>query len=264
MSRVETLRARLVQYLLNRLYQQLAVTLLQVGPAETTVLEYQVSRKEHFPAGNPVAEVVFDVARGVQRDNLEPAGLEPFAVPKFSGLDGEPLRVEAVHVRIETFHQLLEVSDVVVVRVSYQNCLEILYLIQLLAYLGALARVHQHLVEPVDVACELGDVPGKVIYFHREWIPAVRLKQVSIPYNSMVEVFTGAFILVFAFGVLAATVMLAGQILATYNAYVRDDLSTEQKLVFVVLFWLVPFMWLVYFLLGTEKTSTLMDDMEFL
>lgn len=77
-------------------------------------------------------------------------------------------------------------------------------------------------------------------------------------------VFTTFFGLFFiaAFGL--TVLELVGKVYATYRILVREDLAGEQRAIFLGLVWLVPLGWLVYFVLGTEKTRELFSDLEFM
>lgn len=63
-------------------------------------------------------------------------------------------------------------------------------------------------------------------------------------------------------GVVLSTVYLLGQIYATYRSLVRKDLSSEQRVIYLLLIWFVPLGWLIYLLLGTERTQRLFSDID--
>lgn len=66
------------------------------------------------------------------------------------------------------------------------------------------------------------------------------------------------------FGVLFGALALLSfvlQIVAAVHVLVRDDMEDLQKLVWVLLVVFVPFLWLVYFLLGKERTAAIFDDL---
>ena len=69
-----------------------------------------------------------------------------------------------------------------------------------------------------------------------------------------------AFLATLAFG----AVELLGKIYGSYRCLDRGDLTSEQRLIYLGLIWIVPFGWLIYFLLGTERTQQLFSDTEFL
>lgn len=56
---------------------------------------------------------------------------------------------------------------------------------------------------------------------------------------------------------------LAGRVYGTFRVFVREDLTSEQRIIYFLLIWFIPFGWLIYFLLGTEKTHQLFADVEF-
>jgi uncharacterized membrane-anchored protein YitT (DUF2179 family) len=73
---------------------------------------------------------------------------------------------------------------------------------------------------------------------------------------------------VFGFGFLAffffALMSLAGFVLplvAAVHVLVRDDLEDLQRLVWLLVVVFIPFLWLVYFALGKERTANLFDDL---
>ena len=68
----------------------------------------------------------------------------------------------------------------------------------------------------------------------------------------------------FLLAVTWAFVELVGRIYGTYRCFVRDDLSSEQRIIYLLLIWFIPFGWLIYFILGTEKTQQLFAEAEFL
>lgn len=69
------------------------------------------------------------------------------------------------------------------------------------------------------------------------------------------------------FGAVGILFVLAGllsfvlQIAAAIHVLVRDDMEDLQKLVWILLVVFVPFLWLVYFLLGKERTGDIFDDL---
>lgn len=63
---------------------------------------------------------------------------------------------------------------------------------------------------------------------------------------------------------LFGVIELAGKIYGTFRCLVRKDLSSEQRIIYLLLIWFVPLGWLVYFLLGHERTGKLFSDVDFL
>lgn len=72
--------------------------------------------------------------------------------------------------------------------------------------------------------------------------------------------FGGFFVLALLWGLAE----LLGRVYGTYKVFVRDDLKSEQRLIYLLLIWFIPIGWLIYFILGTEKTRELFRDIEFL
>lgn len=57
---------------------------------------------------------------------------------------------------------------------------------------------------------------------------------------------------------------MLGKLYGTYHSLVRDDLSGEQRLIYLAVIWFIPFGWVVYLLLGKEKTAELFSEVDFL
>lgn len=72
--------------------------------------------------------------------------------------------------------------------------------------------------------------------------------------------FGGFFILMILWGIAE----LFGRVYGTYRVFIREDLISEQRLIYLLLIWFVPIGWLIYFILGTEKTRELFNDLDFL
>lgn len=69
----------------------------------------------------------------------------------------------------------------------------------------------------------------------------------------------GAFFLV----VLALSLVeLLGKIYGTFRCLVRDELTSEQRVIYLLLIWFIPLGWLVYFLLGAERTGELFSEID--
>lgn len=67
---------------------------------------------------------------------------------------------------------------------------------------------------------------------------------------------------IFIGALLIGLIELLGKIYGTFRCLVRDDLSSEQRLIYLVLIWFVPLGWLIYLLLGTERTQRLFSEVE--
>lgn len=74
----------------------------------------------------------------------------------------------------------------------------------------------------------------------------------------------GAFGFVFLTAFAFSIIELLGKIYGTYNTLVREDLTGEQRIIYLAAIWLIPFGWAVYLVLGKEKTRELFEDIRFL
>ena len=74
----------------------------------------------------------------------------------------------------------------------------------------------------------------------------------------------GAFSMFFIGLMAISFIEFIGRIYGTFRCLVREDLSGEQRIIYLGLIWFIPFGWLIYFLLGTEKSSDLFSGVEFL
>lgn len=76
--------------------------------------------------------------------------------------------------------------------------------------------------------------------------------------------FFSGFAAVFLVFMLGGLLLLLGTVWATYDVLARDDLSTEQRLIYLILFWTIQFTWIIYLFLGKKRTAELMSDVDFL
>lgn len=67
-----------------------------------------------------------------------------------------------------------------------------------------------------------------------------------------------AFIATLLFGL----VEVVGKVYGSYRCLDRGDLTNEQRLIYLGLIWIVPLGWIIYFLLGTERTQRLFADLD--
>lgn len=74
----------------------------------------------------------------------------------------------------------------------------------------------------------------------------------------------GAFSLFFITVMVLGLIELLGKFYGTYSSLIREDLSSEQRIIYLALIWFIPFGWIIYILLGTEKTAELFSEVEFL
>lgn len=82
--------------------------------------------------------------------------------------------------------------------------------------------------------------------------------------NIFEAVLAAGFSIFFLFVVLLSLVELAGKVYGTYRVLVRKELSSEQRIIYLVVIWFVPLGWLIYFLLGREHTAELFSEVRFL
>ncbi|MFB6291867.1 MAG: hypothetical protein ABEI58_00570 [Candidatus Nanohaloarchaea archaeon] len=82
------------------------------------------------------------------------------------------------------------------------------------------------------------------------------------------EIVAGLFGLGFTFFFLTflflGAVEILGKIYGTFRCLARQDLSAEQRIIYLVLIWFVPLGWLIYFVLGTKRTEELFSEVSFL
>jgi hypothetical protein len=74
----------------------------------------------------------------------------------------------------------------------------------------------------------------------------------------------GAFSIFFLGSLLVGLIEIVGKVYGTFRCLVREDLTGEQRIIYLLIIWFIPFGWLIYFLLGTERTQRLFSDIEFL
>jgi len=65
-------------------------------------------------------------------------------------------------------------------------------------------------------------------------------------------------------GLLFGLVEAIGRIYGTFRCLVRKDLTSEQRIIYLLLIWFIPLGWLIYFILGTERSQELFSDVDFL
>ena len=77
-------------------------------------------------------------------------------------------------------------------------------------------------------------------------------------------IFPFAFTSFFLISLLFGAVDFIGKAYGTYRSLVRQDLTAEQRIIYLLLIWLIPFGWQIYLLLGTERTQRLFADLDIL
>lgn len=61
---------------------------------------------------------------------------------------------------------------------------------------------------------------------------------------------------------LIGVIDLLGKLYVTYDILRRNDLSSEQILIFLLLVWLLPAVWAIYLLIGRKRTGELFSSIE--
>lgn len=80
------------------------------------------------------------------------------------------------------------------------------------------------------------------------------------------HIIEGLFALGFSFfflgGMLLGLLEFVGRIYGTFRCLVRGDLTGEQRLIYLAIIWFIPLGWVIYLLLGTERTQKLFSEAE--
>jgi hypothetical protein len=74
----------------------------------------------------------------------------------------------------------------------------------------------------------------------------------------------GAFGFLFGGAFLLGLVEFLGKVYGTYSCFARQDLSGEQRIIYLAIIWFIPFGWLIYLVLGKERTKKTFSEVEFL
>lgn len=72
----------------------------------------------------------------------------------------------------------------------------------------------------------------------------------------------GVFSLFFIGAILLGLIEFIGKVYGTFRCLVRNDLTSEQRLIYLAIIWFVPLGWAIYFLLGTDRTQQLFAEVE--
>ena len=75
-------------------------------------------------------------------------------------------------------------------------------------------------------------------------------------------VFALGFSVIFLGAMVLGFIEFVGKVYATYRCLVREDLTGEQRLIYLGVVWFVPLGWLIYLLLGTERTQNLFSEVD--
>ncbi len=62
--------------------------------------------------------------------------------------------------------------------------------------------------------------------------------------------------------VLFGIVEMLGKVYGTFHSLAREDLAAEQRMIYLLLIWFVPFGWAIYLVLGKDRTSKLLSEVE--
>lgn len=80
------------------------------------------------------------------------------------------------------------------------------------------------------------------------------------------QIIEGIFAVGFSFFFLGALALglieFVGKVYGTFRCLVRNDLTSEQRLIYLAIIWFVPLGWLIYLILGTEKTQQLFSEVK--
>lgn len=63
---------------------------------------------------------------------------------------------------------------------------------------------------------------------------------------------------------LVSLIELIGKVYCTHHSLTRDDLTNEQIIIYLLIIWFVPLGWVIYLLLGQERTEDMFSDLDFL
>jgi hypothetical protein len=74
--------------------------------------------------------------------------------------------------------------------------------------------------------------------------------------------FAAGFGLFFIGAIILGLIEFVGKVYGTFRCLVREDLTGEQRLIYLIIIWFVPLGWIIYLLLGTERTQNLFSDVK--
>lgn len=72
---------------------------------------------------------------------------------------------------------------------------------------------------------------------------------------------TSVFGTVFLTAMAVSLAELLGKLYTTFHSLTREDLSPEQKIIYLILIWIIPLGWVIYLILGRERTAKLFEDL---
>ena len=74
----------------------------------------------------------------------------------------------------------------------------------------------------------------------------------------------GIFSAIFGGAFLLGLIEFIGKIYGTYSCLSRQDLTGEQRIIYLAIIWFIPLGWLIYIILGEERTRNNFTDVNFL
>jgi len=74
--------------------------------------------------------------------------------------------------------------------------------------------------------------------------------------------FAAGFSFFFLGSIILGLIEFVGKVYGTFRCLVREDLTGEQRLIYLAIIWFIPLGWLIYFILGTEWTQQLFSEVE--
>lgn len=72
----------------------------------------------------------------------------------------------------------------------------------------------------------------------------------------------GAFGFMFLGSLILGLIEILGKIYGTFRCLIREDLTSEQRIIYLLMIWFIPLGWLIYFILGTERTQQTFSEVE--
>ena len=63
---------------------------------------------------------------------------------------------------------------------------------------------------------------------------------------------------------LVGLIEFLGKIYGTYSCLSRQDLTGEQRVIYLAIIWFIPLGWLIYILLGVDRTRETFSEVSFL
>lgn len=82
------------------------------------------------------------------------------------------------------------------------------------------------------------------------------------------QIIEGLFAAGFSFFFIGAMILglieFIGKVYGTFRCLVREDITGEQRIIYLGIIWFIPLGWLIYLLLGAERTQQLFSEVKFL